>query len=316
MEEDSAGRPSLQDFILSLPEIGGGLRSKTVELTPQLAEQLLDSQNHNRNIKRDLVERLARDIREGRWQLNAQPVLIDAEGHLGDGQHRCQAVLQAQMTVPVVVTQGIAPTAFATLDSGRSRTPADLLSLKGEKSTGNLTAALNLVSLEKRDAMRRNKWSEAATNPEREQLLQQHPELRASLTRCEKAKSVISVGILTYVHWRGRQASEQAADDFVEAITTGANLAEDNPAFVLRETLLRNKVNRNKKLQRPVVVAYTIKAFNAFARREPMRKLSWGALEGFPEFVAAEQLLRAASLESSEGSSSPASEHPTEASLT
>jgi len=260
------------------------------------------------------VERLARDIREGRWQLNAQPILIDSEGHLGDGQHRCQAVLQAEMTVPVVVTFGIAPTAFATLDSGRSRTPADLLSLKGEKSTGNLTAALNLVSLEKRDAMKRNRWSEAATNPEREQLLQQHPEIRASVTRCEKAKSVISVGVLAYVHWRGRQASEQAADDFVDSITTGANLAENNPAFVLRETLLRNKVNRNKKLQRPVIVAYTIKASNAFAKREPMRHLSWKALEGFPEFVSREQLVHVGA--EPQGVSSPLAEQPAEVPLT
>ena len=291
MEEDSAVQASLQDFILSLPEIGGGLRSKTLDLTPQLAQQLLSSQNHNRNIKRDLIDRLARDIREGRWQLNAQPILVDSEGHLGDGQHRCRAVLQAEMTVQVVVTHGIAPTAFATLDSGRSRTPGDVLSLKGEKSTGNLSAALNLVSLDKRDSMKRNRWSEAATNSEREQLRQQHPEIRDSVTRCEKAKTVVSVGILAYVHWRGRQVAERAADDFVEALTTGANLSEDNPAFVLRETLLRNKGSRNKKLQRPVIVAYTIKAFNAFAKRERMRKLSWSDREGFPEFVTSEQLL-------------------------
>jgi hypothetical protein len=290
MDEGSVGHLALDDFVHSLPDIGGGLRSKALELTPHLAQLLLDSQSHNRHIKRDLVDRLARDIREGRWQLNAQPILLDSEGHLGDGQHRCQAVIQAQIAVQVVVTYGIAPTAFPTLDSGRSRTPADLLSLKGEKATGNLTAALNLISLDKRGAMKRNRWSEAATNPEREQLLEEHPEIRDSVAVCEKAKAVISVGILAYVYWRGHQVAESLADVFVEALATGANLSEDNPAFVLRETLLRNKGSRNKKLQRPVVVAYSIKAFNAFLKQEPMRMLSWKAREDFPEFISREQL--------------------------
>ncbi len=297
MEESPRPETPLDDFISSLPEIGGGLRSKTVDLTPDLARLLIASQQHNRNIKRDLVERLARDIREGRWQLNAQPILIDIENRLGDGQHRCLAVIQAQVSVPVVITHGIAPTAFATLDSGRSRTPADLLSLKGEKATGNLTAALNLISLEKRGSMKRNKWSEAATNPEREQILQQHPEIRESVALCEKAKAVISVGIFAFVHWRGRQIDVEIADAFVELVASGANLSEENPAFVLRETLLKNKAMRNRKLQRPVIVAYAIKAFNAFARREAMRQLSWKSREEFPEFIEREQMVKAAGQE-------------------
>jgi hypothetical protein len=281
-------------FISSLPEIGGGLRSRMVELDPQLATLLLGTQGHNRRIKRDLVERLTRDIKEGRWELNAQPLLIDSEGHLGDGQHRCLAVIKAGKAVPVVVTFGIAPTAFATLDSGRSRTPGDVLYVSGEKSTGYLSRVLNLISLDKHGLMKKNRWSESATNSEREQLLGEHPEIRESVQRCEKGKAVISTGTLAYVHWRGHQIAAQAADDFVDALVTGANLPVDSPAHVLREMLLKNKVNRRKKLQGPVVLAYIIKAFNAFARGETMRKLTLRPSDGFPEFVSPEQLREAA----------------------
>jgi hypothetical protein len=282
------GAGSIKEFIASLPEIGSGLRSQTVDLDPALAQMLLNSQGHNRRVKRDLVERLARDIRESRWQLNAQPLLIDAEEHLGDGQHRCLAVIKAEMTVPVVVTFGISPTAFATLDSGRSRSPGDLLHLRGEKATGSLTRALNLISLYKRDLMKRNRWSEAATNAEREQLLEQHTEIRDSVERSEKAKGIIAPGVLAYVHWRGRQVAERAADDFVEAVATGEHLSGDSPAYVLRETLRKNKGARKKKLQAPVILAYAIKAFNAYAKGEPMRVLSWKGREGFPEFISPE----------------------------
>jgi hypothetical protein len=138
--------------------------------------------------------------------------------------------------------------------------------------------------------MRKNRWSESATNSEREQLLEEHPEIRDSVQRCEKAKGVISAGTLAYVHWRGHQIAAQAADDFVDALATGANLLVDNPAHVLREMLLKNKVNRRKKLQGPVVLAYVIKAFNAFAKGETMRKLSLRPADGFPEFVSLEQV--------------------------
>jgi hypothetical protein len=283
----------MEQFISSLTEIGTGLRSKTVTLDPGLAKELLASQSHNRTIKRDLVDGLARDIKEGRWELNAQPILIDSEGHLGDGQHRYLAVIKAEVAVPVVVTFGIAPTAFTTLDSGRSRTPSDVLFISGEKSTGYLSRALNLISLDKHGSMRKNRWSESATNSEREQLLEEHPEIRDSVQRCEKAKGVISAGTLAYVHWRGHQIAPQAADDFVDALATGANLPVDNPAHVLREMLLKNKVNRRKKLQGPAVLAYVIKAFNAFAKGESMRKLTLRPTDGFPEFVLPEQVRKA-----------------------
>lgn len=288
-EEPSSRNVSIQDFIDSLPEIGGGLRSRTVELNSSLAQILLDTQSRNRRVKPTLVEKIARDISEGRWQLNAQPLLIDSEAHLGDGQHRCLAVIRSGRSVPVVVTFGISANAFATLDSGLSRSPSDMLFLRGEKATTNLSRALNLVSLYKRGLMKRNRWSVVASNAEREQLLEEHQDIRDSVRRCEPAKPVIAPGVLAFVHWRGHQLAEHAANQFVDAVAIGANLADDSPAFVLRETLLRNKANRKKKLQAPVILAYTIRAFNCFARSETMRKLTWREREGFPEFLSPQQ---------------------------
>jgi len=114
---------------------------------------LLDTQGRNRRVKLTLVEKIARDIVEGRWQLNAQPILIDSEARLGDGQHRCLAVIKSGHSVPVVVTFGISANAFATLDSGLSRSPSDMLFLRGEKAATNLSRALNLISLYKRGLM-------------------------------------------------------------------------------------------------------------------------------------------------------------------
>jgi hypothetical protein len=124
--------------------------------------------------------------------------------------------------------------------------------------------------------------------PSESKLLEQHPEIRDSVALCGKAKGIIAPGVLAYVHWRGRQVAEKAADEFVEAVATGTNLAEENPAYVLREVLLRNKASRKKKLLAYVILAYTIKAFNAYAKNEPMRLLRWTEREGFPEFISSE----------------------------
>jgi len=120
--------------------------------------------------------------------------------------------------------------------------------------------------------------------------------------RCEPAKPVIAPGVLAFVHGRGRQLAERAADQFVDAVAIGANLSDDRPAFVLRETLLRNKANRKKKLPAAVILAYTIRAFNCSAMSETMRMVTWREREGFPELLSPLQSPEAFSEQTAGGS--------------
>ncbi|HOX27485.1 MAG TPA: hypothetical protein PLL30_17325 [Candidatus Krumholzibacteria bacterium] len=100
-------------------------------ITPASAQILLNTSNpNNRHISKVWVERLARDMKAGRW-VSDVPIMLDHNGVLVDGQHRLAAVIKAGITVRMMVLSGIAADVRRVLDQNRKRTPSDVLRLDG-----------------------------------------------------------------------------------------------------------------------------------------------------------------------------------------
>ncbi len=74
-------------------------RSGPITLTPALAAVLLSSSTHNRNIRQKQINEFVRAIKEHRWRLNGEPLILDQTGALRDGHHRCRAVVAADMPI-------------------------------------------------------------------------------------------------------------------------------------------------------------------------------------------------------------------------
>src|SRR4029077_2631307 len=99
-----------------------------VDLTPELAAELLASPpEHQRKITQNHVNRLARAMSAGEYMFNPQPLIIDTNGALLDGQHRCHAVKQSGVAVPVVIARGADPDVFSLVDTGRTRQAAQFV---------------------------------------------------------------------------------------------------------------------------------------------------------------------------------------------
>ena len=90
--------------------------TSVVELiTPEMAKEYLTHNEHNpRKANRLQVEAYARDLAAGKWQLNGETIVFDANGDLKNGQHRLMAIVKANTPAYVVVVRGIDPniTAF------------------------------------------------------------------------------------------------------------------------------------------------------------------------------------------------------------
>src|ERR1700757_3825044 len=76
-------------------------------VTPELAAEWLRKNTHNRPLRRNVVEALARDIVAGNWVPTHQGVAFYDDETLFDGQHRLSAIVRAQKPVAVLVTFGI-----------------------------------------------------------------------------------------------------------------------------------------------------------------------------------------------------------------
>lgn len=102
-----------------------------VNMTPDLARQLLTQNKRNRPLSTPHVVALAKKMKAGEWVLTHQGIAIDSDGVLQDGQHRLSAVIMANVTVPMMMMTGMPPENFDAIDvDGRPRSVADLLTIR------------------------------------------------------------------------------------------------------------------------------------------------------------------------------------------
>ena len=100
------------------------------DLTPELAAVLLaKAYPRQRRTARMTVESYTRAIKEGRWRRNeADAILVDPDGRMFNGGHRCAAVIAAHLSIPVIIVWGADPTTFDILDIGRKRSAYQFIS--------------------------------------------------------------------------------------------------------------------------------------------------------------------------------------------
>jgi hypothetical protein len=121
--------------------------STTVEkITPQMAKALLETNVDNRRVHPTKVEQFARDMREGRWALTGQPIIIADDGFLNDGQHRLLAIIAANTSIETNVTRGASRETRDKIDIGTIRTAGDVVQMF-HIPNGNSVAALAKIVL-------------------------------------------------------------------------------------------------------------------------------------------------------------------------
>ena len=95
----------------------------TVEtITPAMAEEYLrhNERNPRKSANRKQVESYARDMAAGKWFINGEPIVFDANGDLKNGQHRLMAIIKANVPVEMYVLRGVDPR-ITTFDYGMPR---------------------------------------------------------------------------------------------------------------------------------------------------------------------------------------------------
>lgn len=105
------------------------METKWEVITPEKASEYLNKNNHNRNLRKSLVAKYARDMAAGNWKVTHQGVAMNCDGTVLDGQHRLAAIIESGISVRMLVTSGIATDAQLVMDDHAKRNNADALSL-------------------------------------------------------------------------------------------------------------------------------------------------------------------------------------------
>lgn len=259
------------------------VRVRLLQLTPTQANELLEKNDGNRRISQSVVDKYARDIREGNWRMNGQTIKIGVTGRLLDGQHRCAAVLKAERPIQTLIVENLQDSVFDTFDLGQNRGLAEILKERGEQNTSTLAAAIRQIWLFSTGHIQHRVV--APTNSEMLELLEKHPGIRRSVSIAHRIRDVIPTSVGCALHYIFSTINRGKAQHFFDSLGTGADLSSESPILKLRNLLLRNRNSNRRSLSVSETYAITIKSWNAFVTGAPMKKLAWqnsGKREEFP----------------------------------
>lgn len=272
------------------------LTSKVETVTPALAEAWLATMQHNRRLSSNTVERLAKMMKEGQWLFDGAPLRFNTKGELVDGQHRLWALIEAKYTADFLVVRNVPDEAFLTMDTGKNRSFADMLSIEtpGLGDVNNVAATTQIAcrwDLGMRGRQLIAGRAGTLTNSQLMTYYRQHSEhiINASkLARAGKLTGIPGRALDLLAHIALNLDAEDAAF-FFQRLHDGVGLEETSPILALRNTAQAHRGGRGYHTDLPadVACALVIKAWNAYREGHELTKLNWrrgGANpEMFPE---------------------------------
>jgi hypothetical protein len=256
--------------------------SVLVDVTPAQAERWLSGNIHNRKLNNARVDRMVRDMQAGRWRLTHQGVAFDPTGVLIDGQHRLWAVVLSGLTVKMRIFFNEPPENLEFIDTGASRSDADVLTLSGRVGT---------VSKNRLAALRVLVWGLGActrlTISEEADLLARH---RAALDFAMEHLAPVSqvrgvaTGTTRGVVARAWYSADAAAlVHFCDVLRTGLVTAErDRPVIVLRDFLMNTESSTKKPQTLREHYGKVQRALLAYLEGKPLARLYASVTELFP----------------------------------
>ena len=238
-------------------------------------ECLARNVEQNRNIRKTHVKRLAGDMENERWHFTGVPVVFDSRGYLIDGQHRMAAIIQADITVPLVVVVTTGEKTMHVMDCGAKRSGADVLTFEGFTYAAKRAALLPMLSAYYSNSQRLpRKWN--ATNAELPALAARFTDADASLAEASKIGTDRSLNIaptsIAFAHYILSKKDAERATEFFNRFHDGAELEKGDPVLALRRSLVFTRDGRNTPVW--VGAVKIVKAWNFRATGRQVAKIN------------------------------------------
>jgi len=228
-------------------------------ITPDIAEEMLLNNTGNRALNLRHVDRLAKEIKAGRYKINGDMIRLSKNGRVLDGQHRLNAVIKSGIPIQSWVMEDMSDDIFDTIDQlQKTRSAGDTLSCLGNKNAFRLAAALILVD---KYMTGRVEKSVIYSNGEIEELLVKYPEVKDSIHTNLNGKKLFMPSVMDACHYLFSRKNSLMADRFMGRLIRGNGLEEGEPEYVLREKLVSNSLSK-AKLSKAYIFALVIKAWN------------------------------------------------------
>jgi hypothetical protein len=276
-------------------------------ITPAKAEEWLRTQVSNRKPSDKKIIEYGLAMEAGQWRLNGSTIVFDDQNRLIDGQQRLRACILAGVHFRSYVVRGVDdPEAFATIDTGKGRSHADVFGIEGWQNNKVASAAAMAIYLIKEGIVswsgitnKRAKRNSALLQKfqgsmpsfdvvSREQLCKFSESIRSELEQsvrfanASKASRIIPSASVAALHYLFRQRSVTSVEQFFADLGEGLGLKRDDPVYVLREKLMKAK-RSEARMTRWAILGFCIKAWNKRRDGDTLGVLRLQEGEAFPK---------------------------------
>ena len=253
-------------------------------ITPEVAQQILSTNTHNRELNKRHVMFLCDQMQSGLWQMAADPIRISDTGVLLDGQHRLSAIVASKVTYDMLVVRGLPDTTFHVMDTGRIRSAGDVLQIGGHPNSRLIASIIRMVI-----NYHRGNFSNTLANMGRVSGY--------TVTNGEIMAFAAETDMQPFVHqakawyraWPMFTGSEygffyfilsnvdtSATIEFFDALTLGADLPADSPLFQLRKKMDQYKFGAKKVSSTPTErLGLVLKAWNLYRKGKTVSYLTF-----------------------------------------
>ncbi len=248
------------------------------KVTPEEAAQLLDNGGPNRKLNESQVERFVTDMLAGNWRSaeTTETIKLGPRGSLEDGQHRLAAVVKSGRAQMFWIARGVPAAAIEMVDTGRSRSFSDVLTMGGENSSQSRRVAATLKWIWHYEHDSALTSGRAVSHAELKRTLEEHPGVEDAVAKAYESRDITPQSIVAFVYTLAREKKPRKADEWLDAIQEGADIGRNHPAFVLRRKFRRgDSASGTHQMRGPYAAALLIKSWNAFINNEEVSTLEW-----------------------------------------
>jgi hypothetical protein len=248
--------------------------SEIVTITPSIAKHILERNDDNRKVRAALVQQIAADISANRWDLNGEAIIIAKDGTLNDGQHRLNAIIEANKSVQTLVVFGVARDSRYTVDMGAARSVGDFLGMEGAKYWNEAAAIAKMYLIYRKGfyagagVEQRSLFTKAAVRAE---YWQHEKAINAAIDEIVNTPFAKAVGKspIAVAHVILTKLNKEAAAYFFAKLLAGDGLKKGDAILALRERLIASPEKRMRPYEKLEMI---LRHWNAWRRGEALSR--------------------------------------------
>lgn len=234
---------------------------KLENITPELAESLLENNEGNRQPSKKHVNFLAAQITDGAWKVTGDTIKIAASGRVLDGQHRLMAIVKAGVAVETFVARNVAEETFQVIDTGKVRSARDVLTIADLPCASmQATVGRDILMFRTGTIKRRERNTTHAEILEFCKGNELMPHI-SQATMWHQKGAPLKTTEMAVLSFLLSEVAPDEAKEFLDKLCLGYGIQYDSAPFKLREKLTKAILGRYD-LSKWEAIALVIKTWN------------------------------------------------------